>query len=239
MRLGVIDVGSNTVHLLVVDAHPGAQPLPAMSHKRVLRLSEHVTADGFIDPSGIADLTQFVGECVTIAEDAGISELMSFVTSAVREAPNGLAVLDHVREHTGQELRVLTGEEEARVPGVRWVLSEQHAGGCAEGQAERCRDVVADARPEPGGQGRTHVGRQLAAVGPAVAVYPVHLDGGAVLGSRPGEPVGATSAGDRDSERSEELQRTGHPQRQPRDGGHEQQGDPRDHDAEEHAGHQP
>ena len=42
MRLGVIDVGSNTVHLLVVDAHPGAQPLPAMSHKRVLRLSEHV-----------------------------------------------------------------------------------------------------------------------------------------------------------------------------------------------------
>lgn len=115
MRLGVIDVGSNTVHLLVVDAHPGAQPLPAMSHKRVLRLSEHVTADGFIDASGIADLTQFVGECVTIAEDAGISELMSFVTSAVREAPNGQAVLDHVREHTDQELRVLTGEEEARV----------------------------------------------------------------------------------------------------------------------------
>lgn len=114
MRLGVIDVGSNTVHLLVVDAHPGGQPLPAMSHKRVLRLSEHVTADGLIDDAGIRELTRFVGECVTIAEDAGIRELMSFVTSAVREAPNGQAVLDHVREHTGQELRVLTGEEEAR-----------------------------------------------------------------------------------------------------------------------------
>lgn len=115
MRLGVIDVGSNTVHLLVVDAHPGAQPLPATSHKRVLRLSEHVTAEGLIDADGIAELTQFVGECVHIAEDAGISELMSFVTSAIREAPNGPAVLDHVREHTGQELRVLTGEEEARL----------------------------------------------------------------------------------------------------------------------------
>src|SRR5690349_17809307 len=48
MRLGVIDVGSNTVHLLVVDAHPGAQPLPASSHKIDLRLSEHVTDDGRI-----------------------------------------------------------------------------------------------------------------------------------------------------------------------------------------------
>lgn len=115
MRLGVIDVGSNTVHLLVVDAHPGAQPLPATSHKRLLRLSEHVTADGLIDDEGIRDLTCFVGECVEIAEDLGISELMTFVTSAVREAPNGQGVLDHVHAATGQRLTVLTGEDEARV----------------------------------------------------------------------------------------------------------------------------
>ena len=115
MRLGVIDVGSNTVHLLVVDAHPGAQPLPATSHKRVLRLSEHVTADGLIDASGIAELTKFVTECREIAEDTGISELMSFVTSALREAPNGQDVLDHIRDHTGQELTVLSGEDEARI----------------------------------------------------------------------------------------------------------------------------
>lgn len=115
MRLGVIDVGSNTVHLLVVDAHPGAQPLPATSHKRVLRLSEHVTAEGLIDQSGIDELTQFVGECVQIAEDTGIAELMTFVTSAIREAPNGQAVLDHVQTHTGQTLRVLSGEDEAKL----------------------------------------------------------------------------------------------------------------------------
>ena len=42
MRLGVLDVGSNTVHLLVVDAHHGAAPLPAHSHKTEMRLAEHL-----------------------------------------------------------------------------------------------------------------------------------------------------------------------------------------------------
>ena len=48
MRLGVIDVGSNTVHLLVVDAHYGGHPLPAYSHKVLLRLSENIESDGNI-----------------------------------------------------------------------------------------------------------------------------------------------------------------------------------------------
>ena len=48
MRLGILDVGSNTVHLLVVDAHPGARPWPAYSHKTELRLAEDLTADGSI-----------------------------------------------------------------------------------------------------------------------------------------------------------------------------------------------
>ena len=60
MRLGVIDVGSNTVHLLVVDAHPGAQPLPASKHKIDLRLSEHVTDDGLIADAGRDRLAGFV-----------------------------------------------------------------------------------------------------------------------------------------------------------------------------------
>ena len=59
MRLGVIDVGSNTVHLLVVDAHVGGHPLPASSHKIELRLSEHVEPDGRIDPSGADALVKF------------------------------------------------------------------------------------------------------------------------------------------------------------------------------------
>src|ERR1700683_4564892 len=42
MRLGVLDVGSNTVHLLVVDAYQGARLLPAFSHKAELRLGDHL-----------------------------------------------------------------------------------------------------------------------------------------------------------------------------------------------------
>ena len=48
MRLGVLDIGSNTGHLLVVDAHGGAAPLPASSHKQALRLAEHLDDDGAV-----------------------------------------------------------------------------------------------------------------------------------------------------------------------------------------------
>ena len=115
MRLGVIDVGSNTVHLLVVDAHPGAHPLPATSHKIDLRLAEHVLDDGRIAASGTDRLVTFVQECLEVAEDQGVEELLTFVTSAIREAPNGEAVLARVRKKTTKELLVLSGEDEARL----------------------------------------------------------------------------------------------------------------------------
>src|SRR6187200_2807816 len=53
MRLGVLDVGSNTVHLLVMDAHPGARPLPAYSHKAELRLAELLDEGGAISADGV------------------------------------------------------------------------------------------------------------------------------------------------------------------------------------------
>jgi exopolyphosphatase/guanosine-5'-triphosphate,3'-diphosphate pyrophosphatase len=115
MRLGVIDVGSNTVHLLVVDAHPGAQPLPASKHKIELRLAEHVTDDGRVADEGRDRLADFVDECQQVAEDQGVEDLRGFVTSAIRDAPNGEDVLGHVTERTGIHLDVLTGEEEARL----------------------------------------------------------------------------------------------------------------------------
>src|SRR5689334_17858737 len=115
MRLGVVDVGSNTVHLLVVDAHRGAQPLPATSHKIELRLSEHVTDDGHIADSGEEALARFVRDCLGVAEDQGVEEVMAFATSAIREAPNGEQVLERVRADTGIDLQVLSGEDEARL----------------------------------------------------------------------------------------------------------------------------
>ncbi|MEO8555220.1 MAG: Ppx/GppA phosphatase family protein [Actinomycetota bacterium] len=115
MRLGVIDVGSNTVHLLVVDAHVGAHPLPASSHKIELRLAEHVGDDGSIDRSGADALVAFTRECLTFAEDQGVEDLLAFATSAIRDAPNGEAVLARVLDETGVELQVLSGEDESRL----------------------------------------------------------------------------------------------------------------------------
>ncbi|MGB7820123.1 MAG: Ppx/GppA phosphatase family protein [Ornithinibacter sp.] len=115
MRLGVIDVGSNTVHLLVVDAHSGAQPLPASKHKIELRLSEHVMDDGRIAEQGRDRLADFVATCLQVAEDAGVEELNGFVTSAIREAPNGDEVIAYVEDRTGVVLDVLSGADEARL----------------------------------------------------------------------------------------------------------------------------
>jgi len=113
MRLGVLDVGSNTVHLLVVDAHPGAQPLPATSHKIDLQLAQHLEPDGRVSRKGADALVEFVHSCLEVAEDSGVEEVFAFATSAVREAPNGVEVLARVRVETGVELQVLSGSDEA------------------------------------------------------------------------------------------------------------------------------
>ncbi|GAA6524833.1 Ppx/GppA phosphatase family protein [Intrasporangium sp. DVR] len=115
MRLGVIDIGSNTVHLLVVDAHPGAHPLPASSHKIDLRLSENITPEGLIGERTVEALVEFILECLEIAEDHGVQDLFAFATSAMREAPNGEAVIDRVRQQTGVSLEVLSGVDESRM----------------------------------------------------------------------------------------------------------------------------
>ncbi|MBL1068631.1 Ppx/GppA phosphatase family protein [Streptomyces sp. 7-21] len=115
MRLGVLDVGSNTVHLLVVDAHPGARPLPAYSHKATLRLAELLDDQGAIGPDGVERLAETVREARAVAEEQGVAELLPFATSAVRDASNADAVLDTVEERSGVRLTVLSGEDEARL----------------------------------------------------------------------------------------------------------------------------
>ena len=115
MRLGVLDIGSNTGHLLVVDAHGGAAPLPASSHKQALRLAEHLDDDGAVTAAGIEALTDFCASATEIAEDKGCEEMLGFATSAVRDAVNSDEVLAHVEENSGVRLEVLSGEDEARL----------------------------------------------------------------------------------------------------------------------------
>jgi exopolyphosphatase / guanosine-5'-triphosphate,3'-diphosphate pyrophosphatase len=115
MRLGVLDIGSNTVHLLVVDAHQGARPLPAFSHKIEMHLVELVGPDGAISEDGAERLETFVRDATVIAEDKGVEEMIGFATSALREAVNGEQMLARIRERTGMDLQVLTGQAEAQL----------------------------------------------------------------------------------------------------------------------------
>ena len=114
MRLGVIDIGSNTVHMLVVDAHHGARPLPAVTHKIALRLSEHL-ADGRVGDAAVQTLTAFLDEARELADEHGVEEVLAFATSAIREARNGDEVLDLLGSRAGTPVHVLSGADEARM----------------------------------------------------------------------------------------------------------------------------
>lgn len=115
MRLGVLDVGSNTVHLLVVDAHRGARPVPKNSEKTVLRLAEQLDERGELTRAGADRLVRTVAAAAESAAGMGCDDLMAFATSAVRDAPNVAAVLTRVQAEAGVSLEVLSGEQEARL----------------------------------------------------------------------------------------------------------------------------
>ncbi len=115
MRLGVLDVGSNTVHFLVVDAYRGARPTPVFSHKADLRLGDLLENGNRLSTKGAAQLRAFVREALQIAEDKGVEELLAFATSALRDAANADEVLAKIRQETGAHIQVLAGREEARL----------------------------------------------------------------------------------------------------------------------------
>jgi exopolyphosphatase/guanosine-5'-triphosphate,3'-diphosphate pyrophosphatase len=115
MRLGVLDVGSNTVHLLVLDAHPGAHPWPAHSQKERLRLAEQLDGDGSLSKAGARALSEACARAKEASVRLEVDEMLAFATSAVRDASNSAEVLRQVWRDTGVDLRVLTGEDEARM----------------------------------------------------------------------------------------------------------------------------
>jgi exopolyphosphatase/guanosine-5'-triphosphate,3'-diphosphate pyrophosphatase len=124
MRLGVLDVGSNTVHLQIMDAHHGSAPVPYQSFKEEIRLAEFLTDSGDLSSQGITTLLGTLNRLKNQARDIKIDETLAFATSAIREANNSEKVLDAVLGETGIDLQVLSGEDEARFTFLavrRWV----------------------------------------------------------------------------------------------------------------------
>lgn len=115
MRLGVLDVGSNTVHLVVVDARQGGQPSAMSDWKTTMRLMEHINKHGELNSKGRQKLVKGVKEASDLAETFGCDDMIPFATSAVRSATNSDDVLAEVKDQTGVELKILSGEDEARL----------------------------------------------------------------------------------------------------------------------------
>lgn len=115
MRIGVLDIGSNTGHLLIVDAYRGGAPVPAHTYKESLRLAEQLDAGGGMGQGAIDRLLKYVAEAKSEAEDNGCTTVLAFATSAVRDATNAESVIELVRSATGVDLQVLPGEDEARL----------------------------------------------------------------------------------------------------------------------------
>lgn len=108
-------MGSNTVHLVAVDARTGGHPTPMSNWRTPLRLVEQLDDSGAISEKGISKLTSAVGEAAELAATLGCAEMIPFATSAVRSSTNGDEVLDHVEKETGVRLNILSGEDEARM----------------------------------------------------------------------------------------------------------------------------
>lgn len=108
-------MGSNTIHLQVVDAHPGARPTPASSQKFELRLTEYLDINNQITDEGFDLLNHAITEVLKHAEEFQCEEILAFATSAIREAENGQAIIEKLQKIHEIDLQILSGDEEAQI----------------------------------------------------------------------------------------------------------------------------
>jgi exopolyphosphatase/guanosine-5'-triphosphate,3'-diphosphate pyrophosphatase len=116
MRLATIDLGTNTVRLLLADAARGAARWTTIEQEQtVTRLGEGLAATGRLGEAPAARTTVAVAEYVARATAAGAERIVIVATSAVREARNGADFASALQQATGQSVRVISGAEEARL----------------------------------------------------------------------------------------------------------------------------
>ncbi len=114
-QAGVLDVGCHSALLTIVRRRPDAILEPVFSRKVRLRLHETLDHKGRLDRAGVESVEQAVAEAVAANPRPRGTEVFAFATSVIRDAPNRDAIIASVARNTGTRLRVLTGEEEARL----------------------------------------------------------------------------------------------------------------------------
>ena len=127
-RLGVVDIGSNSIRLVVYDDLTRA-PLPIVNRKAVIGLGTDVEKRGRIGEESFDQGVAAIAALVKIAEDVPVAQLALLATAAVREAANGEEFRAAVSAACGHEMRVLSGDEEARMSALGVASASPHASG--------------------------------------------------------------------------------------------------------------
>jgi exopolyphosphatase/guanosine-5'-triphosphate,3'-diphosphate pyrophosphatase len=113
-RLAAIDVGTNTVLLLVAERAGGALA-PLLERAEITRLGRGVDASGRLAPAAVAETVAVVADYARAARALGVERFACVATSAARDASNGAEFFEAVRREAGLEASVISGEEEARL----------------------------------------------------------------------------------------------------------------------------
>ncbi len=113
-RLAAIDVGTNTVLLLVAERR-GDLLVPLLERAEITRLGRGVDATGRLDPASIRDTVAVLAAYAADARRLGAAEIVCVATSAARDAANGAEFFAASRAAAGLAPEVITGDEEARL----------------------------------------------------------------------------------------------------------------------------
>ena len=112
-RCAVVDLGSNSVRLVVYEGH-GRNPVAIFNEKAVLRLGRGLQATGRLNEAGVAQAMQVMSRYAAVARAMGADPFEVLATAAVRDASNGPAFVEGLRNRMpAATIRILTGAEEA------------------------------------------------------------------------------------------------------------------------------
>lgn len=114
-KLAVLDIGTNSIHMVLAEVHPDYTYKVLDRFKDMTRLGDGVFTSRRLSDQAIMRGLDVVKHLVMLARNKGYERIEAVATSAVREARNGGEFLDHIAQQTGLIVRVITGAEEARL----------------------------------------------------------------------------------------------------------------------------
>ena len=112
--VAVVDIGSNTVRLVVYDA-PTRLPFPVFNEKAECGLVRGLNETGYLNPNGVEEAIRSLQRFSLLSQSMNVEKMTLLATAAVREARDGQAFVERISMTLGLDVRVLSGEEEARL----------------------------------------------------------------------------------------------------------------------------